>query len=48
MRRTTIFGATILLSTFMCSNVTAEMEDVSGALLKKIMYFFCRQTCKHA
>jgi hypothetical protein len=36
MRRRTIFGAAALLSTVMCSNVAAEMEDVSGALLKKI------------
>ena len=36
MKRTTIIGAAILLSTVMCSNVTAEMEDVSGALLKHI------------
>jgi hypothetical protein len=40
MNRTTIIGATILLSTFMCSNVTAEMEDVSGALLKKLCTSF--------
>ena len=35
MKRTTIIGAAALLSTVMCSNVAAEMEDVSGALLKK-------------
>ena len=35
MKRTTIIGAAAL-STVMCSNVAAEMEDVSGALLKKI------------
>jgi len=36
MKRTTIIGAVVLLSTVICSNVAAEMEDVSGALLKKI------------
>lgn len=36
MKRTTIIGAAALISTVMCSNVAAEMEDVSGALLKKI------------
>ena len=36
MKRTTIIGAAVLLSTVMCSNVAAETEDVSGALLKKI------------
>ena len=36
MKRTTIIGAAALLSTVMCSAVAAEMEDVSGALLKKI------------
>ena len=36
MKRITIIGAAALLSTVMCSNVAAEMEDVSGALLKKI------------
>ena len=36
MKGTTIIGAAALLGTVMCSNVAAEMEDVSGALLKKI------------
>ena len=36
MKRTTIIGAAALLGTVMCGNVAAEMEDVSGALLKKI------------
>ena len=36
MNRTTIIGAAVLLSTVMCGNVTAEMEDVSGALLKRV------------
>jgi hypothetical protein len=36
MKRTTIIGATVLLSTVMCSNVAAEMENVSGALLKNL------------
>ena len=36
MKRTTIIGVVLLLSTFMCGSVAAEMEDVSGALLKKI------------
>ncbi|MGB5180049.1 MAG: Rap1a/Tai family immunity protein [Gammaproteobacteria bacterium] len=36
MKRTTMIGAATLLGTVMCSNVAAEMEAVSGALLKKI------------
>ena len=36
MNRITITGAAVLLGTAMCSNVAAEMEDVSGAVLKKI------------
>ncbi|MEN8131770.1 MAG: Rap1a/Tai family immunity protein [Pseudomonadota bacterium] len=36
MNRTTIISAAVLLSTVMCGNVTAETEDVSGALLKKL------------
>ena len=36
MKRTTIIGAAVLLSTVICSNVAAEVENVSGALLKKI------------
>ena len=36
MKRTTIISAAALLGTVMCSNVAAEMENVSGALLKKI------------
>jgi len=36
MKGTTVIGAAVLSGTVMCSNVAAEMEDVSGALLKKI------------
>lgn len=36
MKQTTIIGAAVLLSTVICSNVAAEVENVSGALLKKI------------
>jgi len=36
MKRTTIIVATILLGTVICSNVAAEIETVSGAVLKKI------------
>ena len=36
MKRTIIIGAAALLSTVMCSNVAAEREDVSGALLNNI------------
>jgi hypothetical protein len=36
MNRTIITGAAALISAVMCSNVAAAMEDVSGALLKKI------------
>ena len=36
MKQTTIIGAAALLSTVMCSNVAAEREDVSGALLNNI------------
>jgi len=36
MRQTTITGAAALLGIVMCSNAVAEMEDVSGALLKDI------------
>jgi hypothetical protein len=36
MERATIINVAVLLSTLMCSNVAAEMENVSGALLKKL------------
>jgi hypothetical protein len=36
MKRTTIIGATALLGILICSPVTAEMEVVSGAALKKL------------
>ena len=36
MERIKIIGAAALLGAVMCSNVAAEMEDVSGAYLKNI------------
>jgi hypothetical protein len=36
MKRTTIIGAAVLPGMMMCSSVAATMENVSGALLKKI------------
>ena len=36
MERITIIGMAVLLGTAMCGNVSAEMEYVSGAVLKKI------------